>query len=153
MFAPHINGHSKITNNHNNSKFPHASLGFSSRSLHVGSEPHLSASGSVIPSIELGTTYEQSHVGVHKGFEYTRSSNPTRLALERLLASIELADVQLDENLIKEGFKESWESGPAALAFSSGSAATATVISGLCGQGGRKFNSSFYTVYFDCNTS
>ena len=115
---------------------PPSSYAFSTRALHIGSEHHLSASSAVIPSIDLSTTYAQSKVGVHKGFEYTRSANPTRLALERLLASFEGADVLLDAALLAEGKLESWEGGPAALAFSSGSAATATVVSGLAGQGG-----------------
>ncbi|KAI5476266.1 cystathionine gamma-lyase [Pseudohyphozyma bogoriensis] len=112
-------------------------LGFATRALHVGSEPELSASSAVIPAIELSTTYSQSRAGVpHKGFEYTRSANPTRLALERVLASLEGADVLLDENLRRDGKLDDWEFGPAALAFSSGSAATATVVSGLAGNGG-----------------
>jgi hypothetical protein len=49
--------------------------GFSTRALHVGSEPERSAYGAVVPGIELSTTYQQSSVGVHKGFEYTRSDN------------------------------------------------------------------------------
>lgn len=72
----------------------------------------------------------------NKGFEYTRSANPTRLALERLLASLEGADVLLDENLRREGLLDGWITGPAALSMASGSAATATVVSGLAGLGG-----------------
>lgn len=106
----------------------YASLAFSTRALHVGSEHTLSSVSAVIPSINLSTTYAQSHVGVHKGFEYTRSANPTRLALERVLASLEKADTALLDSLRAEGIAEEvWEGGPAALAFSSGSAATATV--------------------------
>lgn len=113
-----------------------SSFAFSTRALHIGSEHHLSASSAVIPSIDLSTTYAQSSVGTHRGFEYTRSANPTRLALERLLASLEGADILLDAELEAKGKLESWEGGPAALAFSSGSAATATIVSGLAGQGG-----------------
>ena len=65
-----------------------------------------------------------------------QSSNPTRLALERVLASLEGADEKLAENLASAGLTEGWEGGPAALAFASGSAATATVVSGLAGRGG-----------------
>lgn len=114
----------------------HASFAFATRALHVGSEPSLSASSGVIPALDLSTTYQQSHVGVHKSFEYTRSQNPVRLALERLLASLEGADTLLQARLAAEGQAESWDGGPAALAFSSGSAATATVVGGLAGQGG-----------------
>lgn len=122
-----------------------SSHAFATRAIHVGSEPSLSSSSAVIPSISLSTTYHQSSVGVHSGFEYTRSSNPTRLALERCLASLEGADELLNEALDVEGYttsenevgvKGKWEGGPAALAFSSGSACTATVVSGLCEQGG-----------------
>lgn len=113
------------------------SLAFSTRALHVGSEPSLSASSAVVPELSLSTTYQQSSVGVHRGYEYTRSSNPTRLALERQLATLEgNADRLLEENLAAEGLSEGWEAGPAALAFASGSAATATVVSGLAGRGG-----------------
>lgn len=60
---------------------------FATRALHIGSEPSLESSSAVIPSISLSTTYAQSKVGVHKGFEYTRSSNPNRLALGKLSLS------------------------------------------------------------------
>lgn len=113
------------------------SLAFSTRALHIGSEPSLSASSGVVPALDLSTTYQQSSVGQHRGFEYTRSSNPVRLALERQLASLEgNADALLEDNLAAEGLSEGWEAGPAALAFASGSAATATVVSGLAGRGG-----------------
>ncbi|GAA5978233.1 hypothetical protein JCM21900_004006, partial [Sporobolomyces salmonicolor] len=114
---------------------PHA---FATRAIHVGSEPHLSAANGVSPAIDLSTTYLQNGVGNTKGYEYTRSSNPTRLALERVLASLEGADVLLSANLQQDGVDEAtaWEGGPAALAFASGSAATATVVSALAGNGG-----------------
>ncbi|KAK4697924.1 hypothetical protein P7C70_g8132, partial [Phenoliferia sp. Uapishka_3] len=114
----------------------HSHFAFSTRALHVGSEPSLSASNGVIPSLDLSTTFAQQHVGVHKGFEYSRSSNSTRVALERLLASLEGADVLLEKQLRASGRAESWDGGPAALSMSSGSAATATVIGALAGQGG-----------------
>ena len=106
------------------------------RAIHVGSEPSLSASSSVIPDLSLSTTYEQSSIGIHNGFEYSRSSNPNRLALERLLASLEGADALLEKRLREEGRFDGWQGGPASLSFSSGSAATATVVSGLAGIGG-----------------
>lgn len=106
------------------------------RAVHVGSEPSLSASSAVIPDLSLSTTYEQSSVGIHRGFEYSRSSNPNRLALERLIASLEGADVLLEQRLRREDKLDGWQGGPASLSFSSGSAATATVVSGLAGVGG-----------------
>lgn len=80
----------------------------------------------VVPPISLATTYRQQAVGVHQGYEYARSGNPTRAALERALASLESAndDVQCGS-----------EDATGALAFASGSAATATVVSVLCGGG------------------
>lgn len=68
---------------------------------------------------------------MHAGFEYSRSQNPTRLALERLLASLEKADA-----LLAAAGPPTGDDGPGALAVSSGSAATATVISGLGGLAG-----------------
>ncbi|KAJ6609244.1 pyridoxal phosphate-dependent transferase [Mycena sp. CBHHK59/15] len=88
-----------------------ASWGFATRAIHVGSEPS-QETGAVIPPISLSTTFKQNGVGNHKGFEYTRSQNPSRAALEAMLASIETG-------------------GANALAFASGSAATATVIQSL----------------------
>lgn len=116
---------------------------FSTRALHVGSEPSLSSSSAVIPEISLSTTYAQSSIGVTKGFEYTRSANPNRLALERVLASLEGSDAKLIENLNHLdrdlcGAGNEWQGGPAALAMSSGSAATATVISALTSYNGRR---------------
>ena len=63
---------------------------FETRAVHVGqaSDP---TSGAVVVSITLATTFAQEEVGVHKGFEYSRSGNPTRHALEICLASLELA--------------------------------------------------------------
>ncbi|EKM76873.1 hypothetical protein AGABI1DRAFT_62583, partial [Agaricus bisporus var. burnettii JB137-S8] len=84
------------------------SEGFSTRAIHVGSEPN-PETGAVIPAISLSTTYKQDAVGVHKGYEYSRSSNPNRDALERTLASLEVG-------------------GGHGLAFASGSATTATVL-------------------------
>jgi hypothetical protein len=91
----------------------HSNLGFSTKAIHVGSEPEYSASRGVTPALDLSTTYSQGTIGGTK-FEYSRSSNPTRLALERQLAALEGADVLLSENLKKEGLQEE---GPAALAL------------------------------------
>jgi len=62
--------------------------GFETRAIHTGQDPD-AASGAVVPPITLATTFAQSDVGEHQGFEYSRSGNPTRLALETCLASLE----------------------------------------------------------------
>ncbi|KAJ2932919.1 hypothetical protein H1R20_g4167, partial [Candolleomyces eurysporus] len=70
------------------------------------------ATGAVIPSISLSTTYAQAAPGLHKGFEYSRFDNPNRNAFEKTLASIE------------KGRED-------ALCFGSGSAATGVVVQAL----------------------
>lgn len=62
--------------------------GFETRAIHVGQAPD-QATGSVVPAIHLSTTYRQTAVGEHLGFEYSRSGNPTRQSLEAQLASLE----------------------------------------------------------------
>ncbi|QSJ14551.1 cystathionine gamma-synthase [Nostoc sp. UHCC 0702] len=81
---------------------------FETKAIHEGqqSDPQ---TGAVIVPIYLTSTYEQQAIGQHKGYEYSRTGNPTRNALEEALASIENA---------KYG-----------LAFASGLAATTTVLS------------------------
>jgi cystathionine beta-lyase/cystathionine gamma-synthase len=64
------------------------SWGFATRALHVGQGPD-PATGAVVQPIHLATTYAQQGVGIHKGFEYSRSGNPTRQALEECLAALE----------------------------------------------------------------
>ncbi len=63
-------------------------LGFGTLSIHGGQESDPST-GAVMPPIYQTSTYEQESPGVHKGYEYARSKNPTRTALEKSLASIE----------------------------------------------------------------
>jgi cystathionine gamma-lyase len=93
-------------------KVPQEDLdGFGTRAIHVGSDPDPNT-GAVIPAISLSTTYKQDSVGHHKGFEYSRSSNPNRAAFERTIASLE-------------------SGGAYGLAFASGSATTATVLQSL----------------------
>jgi cystathionine beta-lyase len=82
-------------------------LKFNSKTIHGGQEPD-AAYGAVMPPIYQTSTYAQSTPGGHKGYEYSRSANPTRTALERSLASI--------------------ESGQFGLAFASGLAAIDAVI-------------------------
>ncbi|MFZ0995517.1 MAG: cystathionine gamma-synthase [Candidatus Dormiibacterota bacterium] len=64
--------------------------GFETRAIHSGQEPD-PGTGSVIPAVHLATTFRQSAVGQHQGFEYSRSGNPTRRSLEAQLASLEMA--------------------------------------------------------------
>jgi cystathionine gamma-lyase len=65
-----------------------STLGFSTRAIHVGQAPD-PATGAVIVPIYQTSTYAQSEVGVHKGFDYSRTANPTRAALETCLASLD----------------------------------------------------------------
>ena len=62
--------------------------GFATRALHIGQGPD-PATGAVVQPIHLATTFAQQGVGKHKGFEYSRSGNPTRAALEECLAALE----------------------------------------------------------------
>jgi cystathionine beta-lyase len=62
---------------------------FNTKTIHGGQENTDPAYGSVMPPIYQTTTYRQTTPGGHKGFEYSRSGNPTRAALESALASIE----------------------------------------------------------------
>ena len=79
---------------------------FSTVCLHAGQEPDPST-GAIITPIYQTSTYVQEELGRHKGFEYARTQNPTRLALERNLAAI--------------------EGGKAAFAFASGMAAIGAI--------------------------
>jgi len=66
----------------------HEDWGFSTRALHVGQGPD-PETGAVVQPIHMATTYAQQGVGRHKGFEYSRTGNPTRNALEECLATLE----------------------------------------------------------------
>src|SRR5438094_9592004 len=79
---------------------------FSTICLHAGQEPDPST-GAIITPIYQTSTYVQEALGRHKGFEYARTQNPTRLALERNLAAM--------------------ESGKAGFAFASGMAAIGAI--------------------------
>ncbi len=81
--------------------------GFSTRAIHGGQSPD-PATGAVMPPIYATSTYAQSSPGVHKGYEYSRSQNPTRGAYERCIADL--------------------EGGARGFAFASGMAATATLL-------------------------
>jgi len=66
------------------------SWGFSTRALHIGQGPD-PATGAVVQPIHMATTFAQESVGKHHGFEYSRTGNPTRNALEECLAALEEA--------------------------------------------------------------
>ena len=61
---------------------------FNTKTIHGGQE-HDKAYGAVMPPIYQTSTYAQSTPGGHKGYEYSRTHNPTRNALENAFASIE----------------------------------------------------------------
>jgi cystathionine gamma-synthase len=65
-------------------------MDFETRAIHAGQEPD-SATGAVTTPIYQTSTYVQEAVGQHKGFDYARTANPTRQALEECLASLESA--------------------------------------------------------------
>ncbi len=85
-------------------------LGFATRAIHAGQDPD-PATGATVTPIYATSTYTQEAPGKHKGYEYSRSGNPTRAALETCLAAI--------------------EEGERGLAFASGLAATTAVLSTL----------------------
>ena len=84
--------HSQSTSRPNSRESDVASpvKGFATRAIRIGQDPD-SATGSTIVPIYQTATFTQQAVGVHKGFDYARSGNPTRIALERQLASLESA--------------------------------------------------------------
>jgi cystathionine gamma-lyase len=84
--------------------FKHA---FATRVIHGGQRPD-PLTGAVMPPIYATSTYVQSSPGVHKGYEYSRTANPTRDALQAAVANL--------------------EAGHAGFAFASGMAATATIL-------------------------
>lgn len=63
-------------------------MGFSTIAIHAGNEPDI-ATGAVSVPIYQTSTYAQEGLGKHKGFEYARTQNPTRLALEKNIAALE----------------------------------------------------------------
>ena len=84
--------------------------------IHGGQSPD-PTTGAVMPPISLATTYAQQSPGQHKGFEYTRSHNPTRYALERCIAAVEGSNLSEQQDPTCGGF-----------AFSSGLAAIGTAL-------------------------
>jgi cystathionine gamma-lyase len=90
-----------------NSASPKRQYAFDTRTIH-GGQTFDPSTGAVMTPIYATSTYAQQSPGVNKGFEYSRTQNPTRFAFERCVADL--------------------ESGRAAFAFASGLAATATVL-------------------------
>jgi len=82
-------------------------LGFGTRAIHAGQEPD-PTTGAIMTPIYATSTYVQRSPGEHRGFEYSRTKNPTRLAYENCVAAL--------------------EGGARGLAFASGLAATATLL-------------------------
>src|SRR5262249_40982385 len=68
-----------------------ASLGFSTLAIHAGQEADPATGATIVP-IYATSTYTQAAPGQHKGYEYSRSGNPTRKALEVCLAALEAAE-------------------------------------------------------------
>ncbi|TVQ51898.1 MAG: PLP-dependent transferase [Phycisphaerales bacterium] len=94
----------------------HDELQLDSRVIHGGQRPD-PTTGAVMPPIYLSSTYAQRSPGEHQGFEYSRSHNPTRYALERCIATVEGSRLNEVQDVTHGGF-----------AFSSGLAATATCL-------------------------
>ena len=127
---------------------------FSTKAIHVGEEPNYEVNGEVVSPIHLSTTFARRDPEVPtKGYEYTRTSNPTRDALEKKLASL--------------------EEGRFGLAFASGLAAETSLLLALLKKGDtilasddlyggtrrifesviKKFGVDFRTVDFTSNAS
>lgn len=66
-------------------------FGFETRAIHAGQDPD-PATGAVVTPVVLSSTFAQEAVGKHRGYEYSRSGNPTRSALERCVSSLEGAE-------------------------------------------------------------
>jgi len=94
----------------------HPDLRLSSLVIHGGQSPE-PITGAVMPPISLSSTYAQASPGEHKGFEYSRSHNPTRYALERCIAIVEGSTIPVEKDVTHGGY-----------AFSSGLAAMGTAL-------------------------
>src|SRR5918995_4419847 len=64
---------------------------FATRAIHVGQEPEATTGAITVPIYQT-STFAQSEPGVHKGYDYSRTDNPTRTALQTALASLESAE-------------------------------------------------------------
>src|SRR5271165_5052743 len=92
---------------------PSAEHGFATEAIHAGQDADPATGATVVP-IYATSTYTQEAPGKHKGYEYSRSGNPTRAALETCLAALEGGNAEVR-----------------GLAFASGLAATTAVFSTL----------------------
>ena len=68
--------------------------------MHAG-QPSDPVTGAVIPAISLSTTFQQASPGVHTGFEYCRTGNPTRNQYEALVAALEGGKYGTNQYLMK----------------------------------------------------
>jgi len=84
--------------------------------VHAGQSPE-PTTGAVMPPIFTSSTYAQESPGVHKGMDYIRAHNPTRFALERMVAALEGSEVSAEEDITCGGF-----------AFASGMASIGTAL-------------------------
>ena len=91
----------------NSKEWTKEKFGFATRSIHAGQEPD-PTTGAIMTPIYMTSTYVQSSPGEHKGYEYSRTKNPTRYAYEQCVANL--------------------ESGKHGFAFASGCAATTTLL-------------------------
>jgi cystathionine beta-lyase/cystathionine gamma-synthase len=87
---PSVHSQSTSRPNGRESDVASPAKGFATRAIRIGQDPD-SATGSTIVPIYQTATFTQQAVGVHKGFDYARSGNPTRTALEKQLANLESA--------------------------------------------------------------
>ncbi len=91
-------------------------LKMGSQVIHAGQRPE-EVTGAMVPPIVTASTYAQASPGQHTGFEYTRSHNPTRYALERMVGKLEGSPITEDQDPSCGGF-----------AFASGMAAMSTAL-------------------------
>src|SRR5437667_2716224 len=96
-------------------------MGFATDCIHAGQEPD-PTTGAIVTPIYQTATYVQEGIGKHKGYEYARTQNPTRIALEKNMAAL--------------------EGGVAGYAFASGMAAETAVTQLLLKQGDHAICSS-----------
>ncbi len=105
---------SPVVGPHDDSGWDAAAYGFETLAIHAGQDPD-PTTGAVITPIYATSTYAQDGVGQHKGYEYSRSGNPTRTALETCLAAL--------------------EGGTRAIAYASGLAAEDCLLRTVCRPG------------------
>ncbi len=105
---------SPVVGPHGDSGWDATAYGFETLAIHAGQDPD-PTTGAVITPIYATSTYAQDGVGQHKGYEYSRSGNPTRTALETCLAAL--------------------EGGTRAVAFASGLAAEDCLLRTVCRPG------------------